>query len=294
MDPIAFRITAHAKVNLHLGIGGLRADGYHDVETILQSIGLADEVTIVAGVPFSFECSPDLGLDSESNLALRAARAMSERFSRALELAISVEKRVPAGAGLGGASADAAAVICGLARLWDVERTDARLREVAVSLGADVPFFLEGGAALFGGRGDVLKQSLSPLSAPMVVVKPEEPVPTAEAYAAYDRLGAQGSPVADGLIEALGSGDAAGVAAHLHNDMTPSSVLLVPAIADALCLVARHDGVLGSAMAGSGSAVFGICADRESAAECADTALRAGFWAVATSAWPCGCAVEHM
>lgn len=288
------RILAPAKVNLHLAVGEAGTDGYHPVDTVLHALELDDTVEITDGVPFSFSCTPDLGLPAEENLAMRAARAMSVRFGRSLDMAITVAKRIPAGAGLGGASSDAAAVIGGIADLWALEGAETELHEVARSLGADVPFFLEGGAALFGGRGDVFRRRLRPLDAPVVVVKPHEPVLTAQAYAAFDALSMPGVPSADALVEALEDGDPASVAAHLYNAMTPASIAFVPAIAGALRLVAESHGVLGSAMAGSGSAVFGICADGASAASCAATARAAGFWAVATQLSPSGCVVSRV
>lgn len=286
------RVLAPAKVNLHLTVGAAAADGYHPVETVLQALALSDVVELSPGGP-SFLCEPDLGLPAAENLAWRAARAMEQRFGRPLDMAISVEKRIPSGAGLGGASSDAAAVIVGLATHWGIDRDDVRLRVVARSLGADVPFFLEGGAAVFGGRGDVLTRRVRSLDAAVVVVKPTEPVPTALAYEAFDRL-ASAIPHASttGLVRALEAGDVRGVAQLLHNDMTASSVGLVPAIAEALDSVRSAPGVLGAAMAGSGSAVFGICEDDRSALECAEQMGASGHWSTATRARSGGCEIE--
>ncbi len=286
------RIFAPAKVNLHLAVGASGPDGYHRVETVLQALAFGDRVTLETGLPM-FSCEPDLGLRAGENLAWRAATAMAERFDRPLDAAIRVEKQVPSGAGLGGASADAAAVIVGLAAFWDIESTDERLSAVARSVGADVPFFLEGGAALYGGRGDVLTRRLSALEAPVVVVKPAEPVPTARAYEAFDRLGrVEMLPSAD-VVQALDAGDVAAVAARLHNAMTDSSASLVPEIRDALELVCAAEGVFGAAMAGSGSAVFGICADDESAERCAARARASGLWGTATRTYSGGCTIEY-
>lgn len=285
------RVFAPAKVNLHLAVGATGPDGYHRVETVLQALHFGDLVTIGAGGP-SFLCEPDLGLPAAGNLAWRAAMAMAQRFERPLDVAIEVEKRIPSGAGLGGASADAAAVIVGLAAFWGIERADVRLSVVARSLGADVPFFLEGGAALFGGRGDVLTRRLKPLDAPVVVVKPAEPVPTARAYEEFDRLGAIEPVSVEGIAGALDSRDVAAVASVLHNSMTDSSVRLVPQIREALEFVRSSDGVLGAAMAGSGSAVFGICADDYSAEGCAARARSSGLWGTATRTYAGGCTIE--
>ncbi len=282
---------APAKVNLHLAVGATGPDGYHAVETILQALALHDEVVLSGGAP-SFRCEPNLGLSAEDNLAWRAALAMAAEFVRPLDVAVSVEKRIPSGAGLGGASADAAAVIVGLAAHWGIDRSDVRLGVVARSLGADVPFFLEGGAALFTGRGDVLERRMRALDAPVVVVKPAEAVPTARAYEAFDRLRPVSSPGTTGLVQALDEGDTRAVARHLHNAMTASSAGLVPAIGEALELVGSAPGVLGATMAGSGSAVFGICADEQAASACAAHARAQGYWSVVTRSHPAGCEIE--
>lgn len=289
---MTLRIFAPAKVNLHLAVGAPGPDGYHPVETVLQALAFGDTVTIEHGEPL-FRCMPDLGLAASDNLAWRAAQAMADAFGHALDAAIAVEKRVPAGAGLGGASADAAAVIIGLAELWALEVSTPRLVEVARTLGADVAFFLEGGAALYTGRGDVLARRLPPLDAAVALVKPAEPVATAAAYAAFDDHGVP-SPVSPrALIEALESRDVRAAASCLHNAMTASSAGLVPAIADALALVRGCSGVLGAAMAGSGSAVFGVCEDSASADACVELAVSRGLWAVATRTYAGGCLVER-
>lgn len=285
------RVFAPAKVNLHLAVGGMRADGFHDVTTILQALSFGDTVVITPDTAFGFACTPDLGLHPQDNLACRAAQAMAERFGESLAVSISVEKHIPAGAGLGGASADAAATIVGLAALWGVDDQQA-LAEVGRALGADVPFFLTGGAALFEGRGDVLVRSLPSLAASVVLAKPAAPVLTGEAYASFDRLAPSSAPPTGAMIDALEAVDAGGVAAHLYNNMTAASVGLVPEIAGALRLLAESQGVLGAAMAGSGSAVFGLYADESAAREAADAARTAGLWAVATHTRAGGCGTE--
>lgn len=292
-------VTAPAKVNLHLVVGAVRDDGYHDVTTVLHALALHDTVTLTGGVPFSFACEPDIGLRPEENLAARAARSMAARFGRDLDVAIAIEKRIPAGGGLGGASADAAAVLTGMAALWGIDAQAHELVEVARSLGADVPFFLGGGAALMTGRGDVLEHRFGALDAPVVLVKPEEPVPTAAAYAAFDRLasldpsaGRLRTDVSFALRSALDAGDVREAAGALVNTMTPASVSLVPAIGDALALVSGAPGVLGAEMAGSGSTVFGICADDETATRVADLARVAGYWTAVTRLSAAGCTVS--
>jgi len=291
MAATTVRIIAPAKVNLHLAVGARRADGYHKVTTVLQALELADTVTITAGVPFSFSCTPDLDLAPRDNLAHRAAHALADRLGRPAEVSVAVEKRIPAAAGLGGASSDAAAVLCGLAQLWDLPRDDPALVEVARALGADVPFFLVGGAALFTGRGDVFVRALPPLDAPVVLIRPREPVPTAAAYEAFDALPASPAAEVRYLADALRMRETARVAELMYNGLTRASESLVPPIREALDLLADDPGVLGAAMAGSGSAVFGICSSRETAVRLTSEARRAGFWAETTHTADHGCRI---
>lgn len=294
MTSEALHITAPAKVNLFLSVGTVAPDGYHPVETVLHALELADTVTVTPSSRLGFSCSHDLGLPDELNLAHRAAVAMGVRFGREPHVSIEIEKRIPAGSGLGGASADAAAVIAGLVTLWGLDPRDPAVAEVARSLGADVPFFLVGGAARFTGRGDVLARTLPAIHAPVVLVRPAEPLPTGEAYAAFDRAAPAPQPLPHTMEAALRGGSVAEVAGRLFNAMTPSSSALVPAIGAVLDLVRGCEGVVAAEMSGSGSAVFGICDGHDGARECAARACDAGLWAVATRFSPHGCVVRRV
>ncbi|TLM78483.1 MAG: 4-diphosphocytidyl-2C-methyl-D-erythritol kinase, partial [Actinobacteria bacterium] len=181
-------VTAPAKVNLFLGVGAARPDGYHDVTTVLHALSLHDTLEISPAETLTLDCEPDLGIPAEKNLAWRAATEFSRAVGREPAVALRLRKRIPHGAGLGGGSSDAAAVIAGLASLWGLPRDDERCEAVARALGADVAFFLEpAGAALMTGRGDVIEQALRPLAGvPVALVRPETPVPTPAAYAAFD------------------------------------------------------------------------------------------------------------
>mgnify|MGYP001055282460 CR=1 FL=1 len=287
------RIHAPAKVNLYLAVGPVRPDGYHPVDTVLHALEFGDEVTVGPSERLRFSCVPDLGLADDDNLAYKAVLAMAGHFDREPLVSVTVRKRVPAGAGLGGASSDAAAVIVGLATLWGVSERGEDLHSIARSLGADVPFFLDGGAARFTGRGDVFLRRLPALDVPVVLVRPAEPVATAEAYRAFDDMPHEAAPPVEPLERALVEGDTQRVAALLFNAMTPSSARLVPSVGHALDLVRSHPGVLGAAMAGSGSAVFGICDVSGSAEACAAHAAEAGYWSAATRTCGRACAVER-
>jgi len=275
-------VTAPAKVNLFLGIGSVRPDGYHDVTTVLHTLEFADTIRLEPAPTFSLTCVPDLGIPAEDNLALRAARAFADVFEMSGGAAIELTKRIPSGAGLGGGSSDAAAVLAGLAEANGNDAADPRLVEVARTLGADVPFFLVGGAALMTGRGDRIEAALPAIVAPVVLVKPSAPVPTAAAYRAFDA-----DPVEAGdpgpVLDALQLADASSLGAVLTNNMTAAAIALVPEVADALAWMNAEPGVVGAAVAGSGSAVFAICADERTARRIADQAPSRGFWGLATS-----------
>jgi 4-diphosphocytidyl-2C-methyl-D-erythritol kinase len=283
-------VAAPAKVNLFLGVGPMRPDGYHSVQTVLHTLKLSDTVRLTPADALTVTCDPDLGIPAESNLAYRAAVGFASAFDVEVLLDIRVEKRIPAGAGLGGGSSDAAAVLAGLAHWACLRLDDGRLLRLAVSLGADVPFLIEGGAALMSGRGDTLTRRLKPISAHVVLVKPPSPVPTAEAYQAFDR-----APLPAGesrtVADALRTQDVPALAVSLSNNMTAASSALVPQIAEALVWLGRESGVMGSAMAGSGSAVFAICESGADAERIAQVANERGWWGIATQTAPAGASV---
>jgi 4-diphosphocytidyl-2-C-methyl-D-erythritol kinase len=269
-------ITAPAKVNLMLGVGAVRVDGYHEVTTVLHALALADTIRMKPAPTLTIECDADVGVPPERNLAYKAACAFAEEFGPQPPVAIDLKKRIPSGAGLGGGSSDAAAVIAGLASLAGVDPVGERCLSVARSLGADCAFFLVGAAALMSGRGDRLVRILPPIAAHVAVVKPPASVPTAAAYAAFD-----GAPlpagVPDAIVGALEAGDIGAVAAALENNMIAASSELVPEVAEALAWIQAEEGVLGASMAGSGSAVFALCEDALSrSADCRRIA-RAGL-----------------
>jgi 4-diphosphocytidyl-2-C-methyl-D-erythritol kinase len=285
------RVTAPAKVNLFLGVGALRSDGYHDVVTVVHAVDLCDELLVTPSESLSLTCEPDLDLPAEKNLAFRAALAMGDEFGREPAFALALRKRIPHGAGLGGGSSDAAAVIAAIARYWDLDPAGDRCLGVARSLGADVPLFLLGGCALLQGRGDELAGTPRPIDAAIVLVKPPASVATAAAYSAFD-ADPQPTRSADAVLAALDAGDAAALGAALSNNMVSASSALVPPVAEAIAWVRAQPGVLGATMAGSGSAVFALCADDAAASRIARGAVERGWWGVGTRTRASGVAVN--
>lgn len=174
--------AARAKINLSLRIRGKRPDGYHELESVFAPLGLADALTFEDAPDFAFTCDdPTLPVD-DSNLAVRAARRFSERTGQPLRVRIHLEKRIPHGAGLGGGSSDAAAVLRALNDRSGNPLASAVLGEIAGELGSDVPFFLQDSAALCRGRGEIVVPR--PLVKPFAIllIKPPFPVPTPWAY----------------------------------------------------------------------------------------------------------------
>ena len=281
---MSVRVIAPAKVNLFLGVGPPRADGYHGVSTILQAVNHSDTVTLDEADELLVVCEPPVGIPAEDNLAHRAASALAEALSRPAQASIHVRKAVPTGAGLGGGSSDAAAVLAGLAALWGLDREDPMLARVAASLGADVPFFLGegGGTALFGDRGDRFERAFPTPVLDLVLAKPRGSISTAAAYAAFDAAPAPAGRL-EAMLEALTTGDRHAIASALSNNLANAACGLVAAVGDALAWMRTADGVLGTSVSGSGSGVFAVCEDARSARRIAESASKRGLWSVATT-----------
>jgi 4-diphosphocytidyl-2-C-methyl-D-erythritol kinase len=264
-DTCPLTIEVRAKVNLYLRVVGRREDGYHEVETVLQSIGLADGLTFAPAEGLRLECDQPGIPTGVDNLVWKAAAALRERCGLPPErgAAITIRKRIPAGAGLGGGSADAAAALVGLARLWELAPGPGELYAVASELGSDVPFFLAGGAALARGRGEQLQPLPNFPAIWLVVAKPPFQVSTPWAYHAW-RPEADSGPALQGFLAAMATGSAAAIAACLRNDLEPGVDTAHPEIA-ALRGRLLDLGALGARMTGSGSAVFAVTGDEAEA-----------------------------
>lgn len=247
------RTRALAKVNLSLGVGQARADGYHQVRTVLQAIDLHDTLTFKARPgPFTITCGV-AGIPTDSrNLIWKAAYELSRAIGRETVdgIEVKLDKRIPAEAGLGGGSADAAAALRALSTLWNARLDGIALASVARLVGADVPFFLVGGAAYGSGRGDDLLPLADVRPFHVVIAKPDFGVQTGAAYGWFDEDGGvQDAPRAlAAWPEALLS---------VRNDLEPPVARRHPLVAE---LVSRFEeaGAAAAAMSGSGSAVFGL------------------------------------
>ncbi|MCC5949810.1 MAG: 4-(cytidine 5'-diphospho)-2-C-methyl-D-erythritol kinase [Nitriliruptoraceae bacterium] len=287
MPAAAVRVRVPSKVNLFLGIRGVRDDGYHELVTVLQTVSLHDTVTARLDLdgrtahPASrrfmhLDFTADNGAAGElpvdeGNLAVRAARALmahcgigsadgQEQDHDGPVTRLHLAKRIPIAAGMAGGSADAAAALVALNALWQAELDGAALREMAAELGADVPFCVGGGTALATGVGTSTAQVLTRGSYHWVVGVSNEPLATPEVYRAYDRIAAPSGIEPDAVLQALRTGDAEALGAALHNDLQAAAFHLRPA------LVARREavldaGALGAMVSGSGPTIVGLARD---------------------------------
>ncbi len=259
------RRCAWAKVNLYLHVTGRRPDGYHEIDSLVVFAGFGDRLHVAAADYLDLRVSGPLASvvpkDAE-NLAFRAAQAMSESCGLAGGARIELEKHLPVAAGLGGGSADAAAVLAGLSEHWQVALSRRRLQEIALRLGADVPVCLYGRPAFVAGIGERLTRTPPLPPAWLVLVNPGVALATAEVFAAR-RGGFSGAgrwtetlPDLPALAERL---------AGLGNDLEAPARALAPEVDQALTLIGQRPDVLFARMSGSGATCFGLFAHREGA-----------------------------
>lgn len=312
-------VQAPAKLNLTLEIVGRREDGYHLLESVMQSIDLCDYVTLsfaegqgvpaAGGAPGAQVRLIDNGVRAdgvpldENNLASRAVQRLREavaagRFARSkgvglgagrelAPLAIQIDKRIPVAAGLAGGSANAAAALIGANELWQLGLSQEELARLGAELGADVPFCVLGGTAVARGIGEQLEPipGVPPLA--VVVATPNVRVATADVYARYDEWfgprawdpGAARSRT-EAMAAALHRGDVTAVAALLFNALEPVTTRLHPEVAELKEAVLRA-GAVGAAMCGSGPSVFGLARDDEHARRLAERLARPGLFVAA-------------
>lgn len=258
-------IKAYAKINLTLDVVGKRPDGYHDVEMIMQSVDLYDEI-ILKEIHEGIElCSniQDLPTD-DGNIAWRAAQLIKTEFGITRGIHITINKNIPIEAGLAGGSTDCAGVLSGLNRLWNLGMEGARLRALGKRLGADVPFCLMGGTALAQGIGDILTPIDSKEDMWLAVVKPEFGVSTKEVFTGLKLEDIKKRPDNQKMIEHLKSGQIQNIAEGLVNVLEGVTIPMYPEILRIKAQL-KAQGALGSLMSGSGPTVYGIFRDKVSA-----------------------------
>jgi 4-diphosphocytidyl-2-C-methyl-D-erythritol kinase len=285
------KVQVPAKVNLHLGVGHVRPDGFHELVTIFQAVSLFDRVTARAGRGLSLvhtgEGANALPLD-RTNLAWQAAEALASHEGVRADVRLEVDKQIPVAGGMAGGSADAAGALLACSMLWRTSTPRADLAEIAAELGSDVPFPLTGGTALGTGRGEQLSAVLTTGTLHWVFAMADFGISAASAYRELDRLRAESKapPAADGpdeLLDALRAGDAVRIGAALVNDLQPACLSLTPPLAQTL-EAGLDRGALGGIVSGSGPTCAFLVSGPDAADDLAGALLRADVCRTARTA----------
>lgn len=287
-DPRRVTVRAPAKINLHLGVGAPRPDGYHPLATVYQAVGLYDDVTVstwdewsvqvryegLLADPSAIGRPADRGVEhtvplGEDNIAVRAGRALLAHHGIVdIAAAITIHKSIPVAGGMAGGSADAAATLVALDRLWDLDTPDDDLLAMAAGLGSDVPFALLGGTAAGTGRGELVEPVADAGSWWWVVVGNDGGLATPEVYRAFDEMNDLATvpepELPAELLDALAGGDVHALAEQLANDLQDPALMLRPDLQQTF-----DDGYAAGALecllSGSGPSVLLLCADADHA-----------------------------
>lgn len=296
------KIISPAKVNLVLAVGEKQESGFHEVQTIIHSLALHDTLSMRRfddegsgeGLQVMLKCESSFTIDpllikAEENIAYKAVVELAKALGRTQDETIEMvlNKVIPAEAGLGGGSSNAAAALVGAATLWGVGVEDERVQEVASRLGADVSFFLKGGCARLSGKGDVFEAQLKPRSGFVLLVRPDAGVSTGKAYAAFDE-----DPVLPGFeyLSSLAGLDAA-ADVSLYNNLEKAACSVTPVVAEVLEWGRATAGKENVVLCGSGSAVCCIFDGYQAACEALVEARKHEWWTRVTSFSPLGAAI---
>lgn len=295
MDPpTTLTVRAAAKINLHLGVGGVREDGFHPLATVYQAIGLYDDVSVSESPRWDLDVRTHDRIDAHEvprgsdNIVIKAGRMLAEHHGLRRAAAIVIDKQIPVAAGLAGGSADAAATLVALDRLWELETSDEELLALAARLGSDVPFALIGGTATGHGRGEVVERVEDNGSWWWVAVESDIGLSTPAVYAELDR--ARTGPVLEPvvpplLLAALRSGDPEPLAAALGNDLADPALRLRPDLGEVLEQGLRA-GALAGQVSGSGPTCLFLCRDSDHAIDVRRALTEAGHERVQATTGP--------
>lgn len=296
------KIISPAKVNLVLAVGEKQESGFHEVQTIMHSLALHDMLSMRRfddegsgdGLQVMLKCESSFTIDpllikAEENIAYKAVVELAKALGRTRDETIEMvlNKVIPAEAGLGGGSSNAAAALVGAATLWGVGMEDERVQEVASRLGADVSFFLKGGCARLSGKGDVFEAQLEPRSGFVLLVRPDAGVSTGKAYAAFDE-----DPVlpSSEYLSSIAALDAA-ADVSLYNNLEKAACSVTPVVAQVLEWGRAAAGEENVVLCGSGSAVCCIFDSYQAACEASVEARKHEWWTRVTSFSPLGAAI---
>ncbi len=250
------RLMARGKINWSLDIIGVRADGYHLMDMLMESVALHDTLALSPAASLALTIGGRRDLPAANNLVLKAAHALQAACGVTCGASIRLEKRIPVGAGMGGGSADAAAALIGLNMLWNTGLDLMQLQALALPLGADIPFMLEGGIARVGGIGEDIRPLPAAPAMHVVLVQPCPGLATRTVFSAFDGLPAVKHPLTDAAQTSLLARDMALLNTYAGNVLLQASLQARPQIGEAIAALEACDAEFAN-MTGSGSAVFG-------------------------------------
>ena len=261
------REKAYAKLNISLDVGAKRPDGYHEMNMVMQTVSLCDELTVAQTGDGRIAARSNLRFipSDERNLAVKAARVFFAAAGIEEQgLLLTLRKRIPVGAGMAGGSADAAATLRALNRMYGARFGVSELETLAQQVGSDVAFCVAGGTALAKGRGEILEPLPSLPDCRIVICKPEFSISTPELFRKLDSAPLRHHPDTAGILEALEKGDLRAICRRMYNVFEDVGDRRLRTVAQIKSRMLDY-GALGSIMTGTGSAVFGVYNDEEAA-----------------------------
>ena len=272
MDKI--ELKAYGKINIGLDVIRKREDGYHDLDMILQTVGVYDDVIISredGTQTYEIEVSTDADIlpNDKGNLAFMAAKVLMEAYDIKAKVKIHINKRIPIAGGMAGGSADCAAVLRGVNQLFQLGLTDEQLQEYGVKLGADVPYCIVGGTKRAQGIGEILTDLPTPPKCYVIIAKPDAFVSTKFVYSHIRPAQIENHPDIDGIIESIKAGDLYGMCEKIANVMEDVTIPEYPIIQKVKDIL-KSNGAVNALMSGSGPTVFGIYDDEEKAKQSMD------------------------
>ena len=272
MDKI--ELKAYGKINIGLDVIRKREDGYHDLDMIMQTVGVYDDVIISredGTQTYEIEVSTDADIlpNDKGNLAFMAAKVLMEAYDIKSKVKIHINKRIPIAGGMAGGSADCAAVLRGVNKLFQLGLTDEQLQEYGVKLGADVPYCIVGGTKRAQGIGEILTDLPTPPKCYVIIAKPDAFVSTKFVYSHIRPAQIENHPDIDGRIESIKAGDLYGMCEKIANVMEDVTIPEYPIIQKVKDIL-KSNGAVNALMSGSGPTVFGIYDDEEKAKQSMD------------------------
>jgi 4-diphosphocytidyl-2-C-methyl-D-erythritol kinase len=262
-------LPARAKINLTLDVLGKRPDGYHQVEMVMQTVSLADTITLEKTTEeILVSCThPEVPLN-EGNLAFRAAMLLKQAVSYNGGVTIHIDKQIPIAAGLAGGSSNAATVLIGLNSLWDLKLSREHLMQIGSALGSDIPFCIIGGTALATGRGEKITSLKAAPELTLVLIKPNYGVATAQVYGNFRQEQVANRPATQAMLKAIEAGDSEAIVRLTANVLEAVTLKMHPEIGEIKARLAQA-GAKGVLMSGSGPTVFGFVEHEEKGIEVA-------------------------